>query len=144
MAELETYGAYQVWTPSQIIPEPGDSITWDWMDGVAQFAQKFRQITTLVGSMNFNGTLVFDYGAAFNYDYFPPILKAYYYCPSEDSWRQFDFATTYLYPGGTATNFIYGSYARDSVQFRNIGLGTAQFVNHVLNNVTVWQLIAYM
>lgn len=144
MATLGTYSSgYKPWTPFYAIPENGDAITWDWMNSLSQFSQRFKKIATTIATMNWHGTTTFDY-SALGCDYFPPILKAYYHAGG-GTWKQFDFATTYINPGGTTSpQNAVGSYARDKVQFRNIGLQDCIFVNEVANNVTVWQLIAYM
>jgi hypothetical protein len=79
--------------------------------------------------MSYDGTTTFDY-TNLGCDYFPPILKAYY--SVSGTYKQFDFATT---------TTIYGG---DFIQFRNIGLGTCLFVNHIYGRFTTWKLIAYM
>jgi len=145
MSSLGTYlSSYKPWTPSFIIPEPGESLTWDWMDGISQFSQRFRNVATHIATMTYGGTTTFDY-SALGCDYFPPILKAYYHSGG-GTWKQFDFATTIYSPGGTTTvnPSLYHDYGQDYVQFKNIGFGTCLFVNNIGNNYTVWQLIAYM
>lgn len=141
---LGTYlPSYTPWTPSYAVPEVGEAFTWDWLDAMGQFSQRFNKIATTIATLGFGGTAYFNYGTVLNDDYFPPILKAYYHAGG-GVWKQFDFATTYLVPGGTINNYNLGSYARDHVQFRQITNLDCYFVNHVWNQYTVWQLIAYM
>ncbi len=79
MADFGTYASnYIPFTPVNVLPEPSDMITWDWMDTVAQFAQRFTKIATYIATIAYADSYVIDY-TALGCDYFPPLIKAYIY-----------------------------------------------------------------
>jgi len=142
-----TYASdYNPWTPSVLLPEPNDSITWDWYDTVAQFSQRLRKTVSIVPELVYGEVYAFDY-SALGCDFFPPILKAYYSAGTDANgpWRQFDFYNTIF--NGTAAKIgrtgNIGSYARDYIQFYDIGLGSCNVLINV-NQTLYWKFIAYM
>jgi len=109
--DLGTYGSSVYgFTPSNILPEPIDDLTWDWMDVVGQWTQRFRKMATVIATVASTGTYTFQY-QALRCDYFPPILKAYYYNTAATQWDRFV---------GNAVG----------AKWQEIGLGTAKLVNH--------------
>ncbi len=45
MATLGTYSSgYKPWTPFVALPENGDAITWDWLNTMSQFSQRFKKL----------------------------------------------------------------------------------------------------
>ena len=148
MSSLGTYlPSYKPWTPSFIIPEPGESLTWDWMDGVSQFSQRFRNVATHIATINYDSYATFSY-EALGCDYFPPILKAYYHSGG-GTWKQFDFGTT-LMEKDDPSLLLVNRYGDDYVQFQYITLGSCVFYNGVYRPTTgigsnvVWKFTAYM
>lgn len=134
--------SYKPWTPSILLPEINDSITWDWYDAVSQFSQRLTKIATLIATVSPNEETLFDY-SSLGCDYFPPILKAYYL--NSGYWRQFDFFDTFM--GGTlilSRTGNIGYMSRDYVQFKKIGLATCVFYNNINLEGQIWKLIAYM
>lgn len=152
MGTLATYaGTYRPFTPSHLIPEPSESITWDWMDTLSQFSQRFSKIATSVATMGFGTYYSFDY-SALGCDYFPPLLKAYVH--RAGYW----YEPIYEEPVGTSSwgESSRGMFRRNQVFFSNVGLATCRFYMGVygMDGTTVgsgfgtgryvFQLIAYM
>ena len=128
--ELGTYGsAVFAQTPAWSLPEPGDSLTWDWMNSVGEFSQRFRRMATVIATIADGATQAFDYSALRN-DYFPPYLRAYYYDTVNSEWldhiQDIAFRTTSQFS-----------------KFVQIGLGTARFINHTGASRS-WLLLAYL
>jgi hypothetical protein len=121
--ELGTYGS-AVFSPTLgwAIPEPGDSLTWDWMNTVGLFSQRARRMATVVTTINNLATYTFDYSALRN-DYFPPYLKAYY--NESGVW-----------------NAWYG-FGEGWCIFSEIGLTSAKFINNT-GAQRSFQLLAYL
>lgn len=118
--ELGTYGS-SVFSPALgwALPEPGDAVTWDWMDGVGLFTQRFCRMATLIATIADGGTQTFTYTALRN-DYFPPYLRAYYNSAGI-GWR--DWVGTHWYQKETPKEYLKYTV------FCEIGLGTAKFIN---------------
>ena len=114
--ELGTYGS-SVFAPilGWTVPEAGESVTWDWMDNVALFTQRFRRMATYIATIADGGTETFNYAALRN-DYFPPYLRSYYHNPGV-GWQ--DWVGTYWY----SPNKLHYTV------FCEIGLDSAKFIN---------------
>lgn len=127
MAEIGTYGStqYGLYTPVNILPEVGDNISWQLLETVSRFSQRFRQMATVVATVAANGGYTFDY-SELTCDYFPPFLDFYVY--TDGFWQRFDREED-------TTN----KYAL----FQNIGLGTAIFKN-IGNTLYPFLLMAYL
>jgi len=135
-----TYASsYTPWTPSTLLPEPNDSITYDWYDAVGQFAQRLTKIATAIATVGYGSSYVFDY-SSMGCDYFPPIIKVYF--GTNGYWREFDFFNT-LGANKLGRTGNAGSLNRDYIQLREVGLGSCKFYSNV-NQTIGWKFIAYM
>jgi hypothetical protein len=77
MAEFGTYSnTYQPFIPANVLPEPADIITWDWMETLSQFAQRFTRIATYSATVANGAKYVIDY-SSLHCDFFPPLIKTY-------------------------------------------------------------------
>ena len=125
-ATLGTYSAgVSVYTPWNIIPEPGDVISLDWMEACSQFSQRYLKQATVVGVILADGgSYGFSY-SSLGCDLIPPILQAYEWNNTLSCWRP------HLE--------INGGYVR----FGSIGTTFATFVNKT-GAVGTFQLIAYL
>ena len=128
---MGTYAdGYRAWTPFNVLPEPDDYITWDWMDAVSQLTQRYRTIVQTVGTVGAGAGTIFDY-SSLKCDVHPPILQFYIYNPASATWRQF------VEGAGDGGGYQHGA------QFYQIGLGTAKLWNYstVLHP---FKMIAYL
>lgn len=137
MSSIGTYGSsiYPP-TPYNVLPEPGDALTYDWQDAISQFSQRYMKMATVIATVVSDGTYFFDYSALRN-DLHPPFLCAYFY---EDSkwkrWVDYDYNAA----NSIGVNITYGSRY---IEFVNIGIGTSQF--HPFTGTTqAWLLTAYL
>ena len=79
MAEIGTYASgYKPFTPINAMPSPKDPITWDWMETISQWGQRFNRSMVFgpVILAPLSGTYLLQYGSL-NCEYFPPIIKVY-------------------------------------------------------------------
>lgn len=156
MPEIGTYSSsYFAWTPWNIIPEPGDPITYGWFDAVAQWTQRFIKIATVMATVNGTvirnsgygraavgigtaGTYDFDY-SSLRCDYHPPYLK--FYVRESSIWNEFaSLGSWYATPVDEMLN-NNGTYS--SAYFQDIGLGSARFVNNSGSQL-VFYMVAYI
>ncbi len=87
MADLGTYGSsIYSFFPVKILPEPDDIITFDWMDSIGQFQQRYLKFGTLIATISSGSFRYFDY-SAFRCDFFPPYIKVYVYNPDNTTWE---------------------------------------------------------
>lgn len=128
---IATYGStITPFTPVNVLPLPGEPITWDWMDVISQFSQRYLRMATAIATIASFGDYTFDY-SALRCEIIPPYLHIY--VRESSMWNQ------YIPPIPDPIIFNSMPY----LQWRNIGVGTA-----VLENRT-WQtrvvlMIAYM
>ena len=130
MSEIGTYGStiYPP-TPFNVLPEPGDAISWDWMDSIAQFSQRYLKMATVIATVTSGGTYLFDY-SSLRCDIHPPYLLAYYFQDSQ--WKRW-------------VDYEYGVDPPNAkfIEFLNIGIGTAQF-HPVTGTTQAWLFSAYL
>jgi len=121
--ELGTFGS-NVFSPGLgwCIPQPGESVTYDWMNQMGAFSQRFRRMATVIATVNSGATYTFDY-TGLRCDYFPPFLKSYWY--NGGGWQSW-----YGFGGGWTV-------------FAEIGLTNTKFINNT-GAVRSFQLLAYL
>ena len=148
MADLGTYGStYFPMTPLNILPEPGDDITYGWLDKIAGFTQRYLKMATTTQIIANGGTYTFDYSALRN-DFFPPVLRAYHWRSNTEGFSLYDpnnpvgSYATYAW-AVLPSVLMYTPYAKEYVQFFDIGLSSAKFVNKTGAQGT-FLLIGYM
>jgi len=120
--ETGTYGStiYSI-TPSKLLPSPDSMITWDWMNALGEFSQRFYKMATVIATIASAGSYLFDY-SALRCDYFPPYLKLY--VRESGQFNQFiGTAPVYDNVSGLIQSHPY-------FQFTEIGLGSSMVVNH--------------
>lgn len=133
--ETGTYGStIYAMTPSKILPSPDDMITWDWMDAVGLFSQRFFKMATTIATIANGGTATFDY-SALRCDYFPPFLKAYVFNPVSSGYDE--------WIGTISTGTGMESWMKTYHQFVAINLGTARLINNT-GTQRIFQLLAYL
>jgi hypothetical protein len=78
MAEIGTYSSgYIAFTPVNILPESSDLITWDWMETISQYSQRFNKMVSYNDIViETSGKYVIDY-SSLGCDFFPPLIKVY-------------------------------------------------------------------
>mgnify|MGYP001565764634 CR=1 FL=1 len=132
MADIGTYSStIYPFTPTNILPEPGDIITWDWMDAVGIFSQRALRIATMALTAFPAGSQAIFNFSSLKCDNHPPYLKAY--VKDGGVWKSWDS----WIPGSVFT------YPNHYIQFIQIGLGSARFF-HETNANRDWFLIAYL
>jgi hypothetical protein len=135
MPSIGTYGStIAPQTPWNVLPVPGDDITLDWMDMVAQFSQRYMKIATYIGTINDKSSFVFQYGSL-KCDFHPPILHSYYYDTSCNGWC--------VYITNGVEVITIGSYSPRQTSFSDVGLNCATF-NNYSGGSHAFLLIAYM
>jgi hypothetical protein len=103
MADFGSYSSPTIFTPSNILPEPSNDITYDWMDAIAQYSQRFNQ--ELIIDAVITGSHGINY-SSLGCDYFPPIIKVYdwvtgtFYQPTQKQYILYDLTLS----GGTFIN----------------------------------------
>ena len=128
--DLATYGSSIFSpTPSNILPEPGDDLSYDWMDIVGLFSQRFRRMATVIATIADSGSYYFNY-SALRCDYFPPILQAYYFDNAGTMWHSY-------------TNDLGTFGVNRTAEWYHVGLGTAMFWNRT-GQSRAWMMIAYL
>jgi len=129
MANIGTYtSSYSPYIPSKILPEQGDMLTFDWMESISQFSQKFLKIATVQINIANNTTYNFDY-SSLRCDEHPPFIKAYIK-DSTSGWL--DYNELLNYP---VNNQYYN--------ILNVGLGTCDIFNFI-GSAQDFLLIAYL
>jgi hypothetical protein len=99
-------GDYSPFMPVNILPEPTDPITWDWMEAVSQWSQRFNKMVSYDDVfVDAYGTYQLNY-ATLNCDHFPPVIKVY---------ERYN---------GTLATIVESDY-----EINGISLATAQFYN---------------
>jgi len=132
MANIGTYASsYTSFTPNKIIPstDSQDMITFDWMETVSQFSQRFLKIATLQVFIPNSTTVNFDY-SSLECDLHPPFIKVY---KQDLTTGWIDFNQLLFYP---SVNNLY-------VDILNVGLGTCDVYNGSGGNSN-FLLIAYL
>jgi len=134
MPNLGTYpSSYIPFFPSNVLPLPGDDLSYDWMETISQFSQRYMKMATAIATIAYNGgSYTFDY-SSLGCDVFPPFLKCYYYDTYYNSWCQF--------VGQHTTSAL----PTDKAFFSNIGLGSAnlKYYGYIGTNTTFY-MIAYL
>lgn len=143
MGQIGTYPTYQsIFTPDKILVEPGDSITWDMMDIIAQFSQRLLRCISTTITLGNNATCIFYYGSL-SCDNHPPYLKSYFMKlvnEGDPSAGSFSCTWNEWRAGQPKVNSnARGSYC----EFREIGLGSAVFYNKT-GTSRYWELIAFL
>ena len=135
MADIGTYGSsIAPFFPYKILPEESDIITWDWMDSIGQFQQRYLKIATSIATIADTDEAIFNY-SALRCDFFPPYLKFYVYEPLISAFEIYNpFTDTSAgVPEAEAIRLIiYG-----------VGLGTCKVVNN-LNRPRSFLMVAYL
>jgi len=122
-----TYTSGTPFTPINVLPEPGDPITYDWMDTIAQFTQRYTNMIHQIATLSNGGSYLLDY-STLQCDFFPPYL--HFYVRSGTSWAEFYSYTHPMAPGGY-------------ILWHDIDLSRATFTNWTGTNF-VFLLIAYL
>lgn len=128
---MQSYATnYAPQTPLNILPEPGDDLTYDWQEMVSQFSQRFLKYKKVIATVANDASYTFDYSELAN-DFTPPILRAYIY--EDGIWNEYrGFTNKTVIP-----NVIRHAY------FSGIGFGTSVFTNKSGASYP-WMFIAYM
>lgn len=129
MPNLGTYpSSYIPFLPSNILPLPGDNLSFDWMETISQFSQRYMKMATAIATVSrLAGTYNFNY-SSLGCDVFPPLLKIYYH-KSGTGW-------CILHDQNLDTD--------EKVWFQNIGLGTADLIHDSLGADKAFYMIAYL
>jgi hypothetical protein len=136
MSDLATYGsAIAPFFPFKILPETGDMITWDWMDSIGQFQQRYIKMATIVATHSHGEIKEYNYGAL-RCDFFPPYIKVYVYDFVNSFWEIY---SPYSDPLGVDQNVT----KRKTYAIYDVGLGTCQIRSN-LNQTRVFMLLAYL
>lgn len=115
MADIGTYGSgYSPFVFDKVLPDFNDMITFDWMESISQFSQRFIKIATSTVTIGNGSTYNFNY-SSLQCDFFPPFICAYTQDPVT-GWREF--------------NLTLGHNQNQYVEILNIGLGTCDIVNN--------------
>ncbi len=141
MADIGTFGSnIQAFTPINILPEPNTPISWDLLQAIGQFSQRFLPMATVIATVVHGGTYTFDY-SKLGCDYFPPHLEVYIHFlgsvnkdGSVTSWGQVWSRISTSQNIGPGIGWC---------QFRVVNIGNAKFVNY-LGVDSPFLLIAYI
>lgn len=134
--ELGTYGS-AVYAPlmGNPLPLPGEGVTWDWMDSVGLFSQRFRRIAHVNATVTHGNYATFNY-EALRCDYFPPYLESLIYDSAAGKWHKYqDDSLFYGY-------WSWGCLQRYT-QFIRVGVGTA-FLYNFTGETRVFHMVAYL
>jgi hypothetical protein len=140
----QSYSSIQSFTPSNILPEPGDVISWDWLDVTSQWSLRLMNYTIATVTVANQGSTVFDY-TSLKCDYIPPFLQSIVLKGTQ--WEN-PFTGTSAYAqtshqGGPPmwqwTIANNGSYC----WFQDVDMGHATFQNFLGTSYT-FLLIAYL
>ncbi len=120
-------------TPYNILPEPGDHITYDWMYAAAQFAQRFNTMVIATVTVGSGASTSFDYSSLRCIDNFP-ILDADVYLGTTLGWSKLSYYVNHPYGNDNDQ--------REFAYFGNIGSTQAYFYNRSAK--TIFLLKAYL
>lgn len=118
--------------PFKTLPEPGDMITFDWMDSVAKFQQRYIRIATQIATVTDLSNFTFDY-SSLRCDYFPPYIKVYVFDPEESQWEIWNPYSDPSTPPTNGFRFV----------ITEVGLGSCKITNY-LNRTRVFLAQAYL
>lgn len=134
IADIGTYGSsIYPFFPYKVMPEPGDLITWDWMDVISQFSQRYLKYATFIGTFSQIQVATLDY-SALRCDFFPPYIKAYFFDSSTGKFKTYN---------PWSDNTISSDTPKGYTIF-DVGLGTCKMRNDFRADNVVYHVIAYL